>query len=184
METSSPMDCLHHRRTGGEDRGLLGHDAEVGHRRDERAVPGRRPENAADHGDMAGAAGLHAEVDREAAGTVTGRPVSRAFEQHDERHLVGQGELGDPVTLGVAAAADRAGQRGEVLGSHRAPAGRRSSPEPATRASAGTSPPVSVPISRNVPGSRRVSTRARASSLPAPRCLASRSSPPMERLAA
>ena len=55
-------------------------------------------------------------------------------------------------------------------------------PDPSTIASAGTSsPPVSVPSSRNEPGSTSASTRARASSFPAPWCLARRASPPMER---
>ena len=48
-------------------------------------------------------------------------------------------------------------------------------PEPATIPSAAMSPPTSVPNSRNVPLSRRCSRRARASSLPLPWCLASRS---------
>jgi anthranilate synthase/aminodeoxychorismate synthase-like glutamine amidotransferase len=55
------------------------------------------------------------------------------------------------------------------------------SPFEATRYPAAMSPPTSVPNSRKVPLSSRYSSRARASSLPLPRCLASRSSPPIDR---
>ena len=39
-----------------------------------------------------------------------------ALEQHHQRDLVAQRELGEPVALGVAARPDAAGQGGEVLG--------------------------------------------------------------------
>ena len=47
---------------------------------------------------------------------LTARPETRALEKHYQRHLVAQCEFGQPMTLGVSARADAAGQGGEVLG--------------------------------------------------------------------
>jgi hypothetical protein len=45
-----------------------------------------------------------------------GGPVAGALQQHHQRHLGPQGQLGQPVALRVAAGADGASQRREVLG--------------------------------------------------------------------
>ena len=44
--------------------------------------------------------------------------ISRAFEHHDERHPIGDGELRDPIALGVGGLADRSRLHREVLGRH------------------------------------------------------------------
>ena len=46
---------------------------------------------------------------------LTAGPESGTFEQHHQRDLVAQRQLGEPVSLGVAAWADAARQRGEVF---------------------------------------------------------------------
>ena len=107
----------HDGRPGREDRRVAAHHREVRDRRDERAVAGRRAEDGRHERDPAGAAGLGEHVGGgpgavpAAVGTEPG-----AFEQHDQRNPVGDGDLRDAVSLRVGRAADRAGLHGEVLG--------------------------------------------------------------------
>ena len=60
--TSSPDRLAHHGRPGREDRRLLGHDREVGDRRDQRAVARRRAHHPGHHRHLARAPHLHQEV--------------------------------------------------------------------------------------------------------------------------
>ena len=117
-----PERLEHHRRTGGEDRPVLAHHREVGHRRHQRAVPGRCAEHRGDQRHAARAARLREEIGRRARVHASVGAETCAFQHHHERHLVGDGDLGNAVALRVARLADRARLHGEVLGGdhHRA----------------------------------------------------------------
>ena len=103
------------RRAGGEDRALAAHDGEVAHRRDQRAVPGRRAEQPRHGRNLAGALRLGEQIGGGAAVMLSAGPETGALEQHHQRNPVAQRQLGEPVALRVAAGADAARQRGEVL---------------------------------------------------------------------
>ena len=94
----------------------LGHHAEVRHRRDQRAVAGRRAHARRHHGDPTGALRLREQVGRGAAAVRTsgGSPAPSSSMTSGIRSR--QGELGDAVALRVAARPDRPGEGGEVLG--------------------------------------------------------------------
>ena len=120
----SPIDSNTTGGPGGEDRRVAAHHREVGDRRDERAVPGRRAEHRGHERHPAGAPrlGEHVGRGRRAVAAPVGAEAG-AFEHHDQRHAVGDRDLGDAVALGVGGRADRAGLHREVLGrDHHRPA--------------------------------------------------------------
>ena len=78
--------------------------------------PADGPSKPADGRNLAGALRLREQVGGGAAVMLTAGPETGALQEHHERNLVAQRQLGEPVALGVAAGADAAGQRGEVLG--------------------------------------------------------------------
>ena len=124
FEISSPVDSF---TTGGPAVKIapwLAHDGPVAHRRDQRAVPGRRAEQAADRRHLARALRLGEQVGGGAAVVLAAGPEAGALEQHHQRDPVAQRQFGEPVALGVAAWADAAGQRGEVLGARPSPGSR------------------------------------------------------------
>ena len=106
-----------HRWSGGEDRAEAAHDPEVAHGGDQGAMPGRGAQHGGHGGHQSRAAGLPDEVDGRAS-TVGPRPKARSLQQHHQRDLVADRQLGDPVALGVAAGPDGARGAGEVLGAH------------------------------------------------------------------
>ena len=78
--------------------------------------PADGPSTRGDGRDLARALRLGEQVGGGAAVMLSAGPESGALEQHHQRNLVAQRQFGEPVALGVAAGADAAGQRGEVLG--------------------------------------------------------------------
>ena len=80
-------------------------------------MAGRRAEHGCDQRYPAGAPRLGEHVGR-GPGTVAAAVGAEAgaFEQHDQRHAVGNGDLGHAVALRVRRAADRAGLHREVFG--------------------------------------------------------------------
>ena len=107
---------FHDRRTCREDRALAAHDGEVAHRRNQRAVPGRRAEQAGHGRDLAGALRLGEQIGGGAAVMLSAGPEAGTLEKHHQRDLVAQRQLGEAIALGVAAGADAAREGGEVLG--------------------------------------------------------------------
>ena len=171
----------HDGRAGREDRRVAAHHREVGDRRDQRTVTGRRAEDRGDERHPAGAPRLGEHVGRRGRGDRAVGAVTGAFQHHDERHAVGGRDLRDPVALRVRGRVDRAGLHREVLGRdhHRAavdPA-RTHDDRVGRRVLAADERAELLERSR----SSRWAMRARTSSLPASRCLRSRSSPPIAR---
>ena len=110
---------LHQRWPGGEDRaGPADHDHEVGHRRGERAVAGRRTHHHRHGGHEAGEVGQRREVgrDRHVALQHLADAGTGALEETDERRALVAGEAGDPLALGHPGEADRTALHREVLG--------------------------------------------------------------------
>ena len=147
------------------------HHREVGHRRDQRAVAGRCAEDGGDQRHPARAAGLGEQVGGGARVGLAVGPEAGPFEHHHQRHPVGHRDLGHPVALGVGRRADRARHHGEVLGRHhhRPAVDRARADDHGIGGSVG--PPDQRPDLQEGAGSSRWSIRARASSLPASRCL-------------
>ena len=171
-----PQRLEHHRRAGGEDRRVRAHHREVGHRRDQRAVAGRRAEHRGDQRHVARAARLREQVGRRAAVGLAVGAEAGAVEHHHQRHAVAQRELGDAVALRVGGVADRARLHGEVLGGdHHRTAARRGPTRARWRRPGPRRHRRACRARGTNRGRRSASMRARASSLPCPWCLASRS---------
>ena len=79
-------------------------------------MPGRGAEQPRDGRNLAGALRLREQVGGGAAVMLTAGPKTGTLQEHHERNLVAQRQLGEPVALGVAARTDAAGQGREVLG--------------------------------------------------------------------
>ena len=75
----------------------------------------RRAEHRAEHRDLPRALRLHEQIGG-CAPAATGTSVTGTFQQHEQRHSLGERELGDAIALRGAPAPDRAGEDGEVLG--------------------------------------------------------------------
>ena len=105
----------------GEERGLLRHHDEVGHRRGERAVTGRHTEHQAHHRHLTLEVGHRLEVVRRARrrGGAGAHAGAGALLHPHHRHALLAGELGDAVPLVRTARAHRTGLDGEVLGTDR-----------------------------------------------------------------
>ena len=112
----------HDRRACSEDRRAPAHHREVGHRRDERAVTGRRAEHRGHERHPARAQRLGEQVRRRPGVPAPVGAEPGALQDHDQRHPVGDRQLGDAVPLRVGGLADRSGLHREVLGGdhHRA----------------------------------------------------------------
>ena len=159
---------LHEWRSCGEDRRRRRHHREVAHRRSERAVARRRAEHAAGHRDAEPSLGERLEVVRPANGDrVVGqrRSVTRAVEQHHERHPFLDGERHDSMPLRRVHLTDRAAGNGEVLRRDRDRQRRRSSQSRDDAVCRQLDRPGDR-SRRTCPGSNRASIRARTSSLP------------------
>ena len=112
---------LHQRWPGSEDRAVRGHDREIGHRRGERAVPGRGTEHRGHERYVARQLRLRDQIARCASvDGVAGhrRPMARPLEDHHQRDALLPRELRDAIALRGVARTDRATEHREVLGAY------------------------------------------------------------------